>query len=371
MNTATNPGGVAQGSSGSGSLSLDQGADAIATLDDAPRDQRGRFQTRGQGENQPQDSEWDGDDEDFEQDGDDEFTDDADLEDVDEDAADDDEHEDSDEEQSREQKFKVRVDGEEQEVTASELIAGYQRGADYTRKTQALAEDRRRVDAVGRQAMAERGAYTQLLGQVAAYLESQAPAEDLVNRLMLEDPVEGFRAKTVRDGILGKAKEFADGYAAMVQGAQRQLALERADEMREAVKRLPELIPEWGKDAQIMQRERAAIGEAMVRDWGFTAEELDEITDPRAMAIARKAMLWDQLQAKKKAGKLTPTPRPGPKPMRPGSKQGNGPAARMPQRSGDRVQRMTESARKSGSIEAIAGLILETEFTKPKSTQRR
>jgi len=38
--------------------------------------------------------------------------------------------------------FTVTVDGEQFEVTAEEAIAGYQRQADYTRKTQALASER-------------------------------------------------------------------------------------------------------------------------------------------------------------------------------------------------------------------------------------
>ena len=40
----------------------------------------------------------------------------------------------------------VKVNGEEMQVKQSELIAGYQRGADYTRKTQELAAERKRYD---------------------------------------------------------------------------------------------------------------------------------------------------------------------------------------------------------------------------------
>jgi len=40
---------------------------------------------------------------------------------------------------------KLTVDGEEIEVPLSEALSGYQRQADYTRKTQELAEQRRQV----------------------------------------------------------------------------------------------------------------------------------------------------------------------------------------------------------------------------------
>ena len=41
--------------------------------------------------------------------------------------------------------FTVTVDGEQMDVSQSELINGYQRQADYTRKTQELATERERL----------------------------------------------------------------------------------------------------------------------------------------------------------------------------------------------------------------------------------
>ena len=41
--------------------------------------------------------------------------------------------------------YTVKVDGEESEVTLEELQDGYQRQADYTRKTQELADERKRL----------------------------------------------------------------------------------------------------------------------------------------------------------------------------------------------------------------------------------
>ena len=42
--------------------------------------------------------------------------------------------------------YAVKVDGEEQQVSLSELQNGYQRQADYTRKTQEIAEERQRLE---------------------------------------------------------------------------------------------------------------------------------------------------------------------------------------------------------------------------------
>lgn len=59
--------------------------------------------------------------------------------------------EDNQKQPEEEQKFTVKVDGQELEVGLQELLSGYQRQADYTRKTQALAEERRKLEAFGEQ----------------------------------------------------------------------------------------------------------------------------------------------------------------------------------------------------------------------------
>lgn len=48
--------------------------------------------------------------------------------------------------QEEEPKFKVKVDGEEIEVTQDELLRGYMRQRDYTQKTQQLAEQRKQFE---------------------------------------------------------------------------------------------------------------------------------------------------------------------------------------------------------------------------------
>ena len=49
-------------------------------------------------------------------------------------------------EQSDEPKYKVKVDGQEVEVTQEELLRGYMRQSDYTRKTQQLANQRQQIE---------------------------------------------------------------------------------------------------------------------------------------------------------------------------------------------------------------------------------
>jgi len=54
-------------------------------------------------------------------------------------------------EQQEEPKYTVKINGEDVEVTQEELLRGYMRQSDYTRKTQALADERQRYEHYMRQ----------------------------------------------------------------------------------------------------------------------------------------------------------------------------------------------------------------------------
>lgn len=80
--------------------------------------------------------------------------------------------------------FEVTIDGEKKQVTQSELINGYQRQADYTRKTQALADERRQVDAM----------------LAALKLQEQtAPKQDKPQTNPLDDEMQAAVARAERD----------------------------------------------------------------------------------------------------------------------------------------------------------------------------
>ena len=86
---------------------------------------------------------------------------------------DEEEAEESDEEEEEELLYAVKVDGEEQEVSLDELLKGYSRQSDYTRKTQDLSTERREMESLQEkynsemaQIQAERQQYTEYLNQI-------------------------------------------------------------------------------------------------------------------------------------------------------------------------------------------------------------
>ena len=86
---------------------------------------------------------------------------------------DEEEAEESDEEEEEELLYAVKVDGEEQEVSLDELLKGYSRQSDYTRKTQDLSTERKEMESLQEkynsemaQIQAERQQYTEYLNQI-------------------------------------------------------------------------------------------------------------------------------------------------------------------------------------------------------------
>ena len=82
------------------------------------------------------------------------------------------------------------------EVSLDELLNGYSRTADYQKKTQSLAEQRKAVEA-DRQAIEEakyaRDTYAQRLQAIEEFIVAQSPQEDL-NSLKENDPI-GYAVK--------------------------------------------------------------------------------------------------------------------------------------------------------------------------------
>lgn len=77
-----------------------------------------------------------------------------------------------------EPRYKVKVDGKEQEVSLEELTKGYMRQADYTRKTQELAERRKQV---------QQYQQPQMQGNPMAGQQAQAPnLNEIAKRLAVQ-----------------------------------------------------------------------------------------------------------------------------------------------------------------------------------------
>lgn len=209
---------------------------------------------------------------------------------------------DADEEGSS-QTYTVRVDGEEVEVTIDELLSGYSRTQDYTRKTMALADQRKSLETELEQIRQERAQLTQVLEQIDVQDQEQEPNWDL---LYQQDPQQWLIQREVW-------REKQERKRALVEEKQRLLQAQEADKQRVISQfveqergRLTEVLPQW-RDEKVAKTEKAKVADYAKRI-GFTDQEIAQFYDHRAVSTLYKAMKFDELQSGKPKAKKQATP---------------------------------------------------------------
>lgn len=235
----------------------------------------------------------------------------------------------------------LEIDGEK--VTLRELKDGRLRQADYTRKTQALAEDRRKAEAEAVEARRAREQYAERLQALASALnETQPKAPD--PRLRTENPQEYLLQKADYDAAL---KQKAD-----LEAEQQRVHAERmADQDRQFAAYLDqqtallhEKIPEW-KDPEKYRTEANQLVESLETLYGWTREELNQVADHRLMLALRDAVRFREGQTKGKE-KIQAKIKPAAKALQPGSRE------RAPQRGQKMEYRKAKDAlRRSGRLD--------------------
>jgi hypothetical protein len=200
------------------------------------------------------------------------------------------------EETQEPQRFKVKVDNEEIEVTLEELQQGYSRTKDYTKKTQALAETRKAVEAEKskiEEAKQLRDQYAQRLEVIEKVLGQQATDDVNLVELRENDPI-GYAIKVAERAEQEKqlqAVRAEKQRIAQQQEAERQQSLQ-SHLQQEAVK-LKEMIPEFRDEA------KAEIARKDIRSYaksvGFSDEELSQVYDSRAVKTLYNAMMYEKL----------------------------------------------------------------------------
>jgi hypothetical protein len=222
-----------------------------------------------------------------------------------------------DQEQVEEQpRYKVKASGEEIEVTLDDLIKGYQREADYTKKTQTLAEQRKQVEAerqVIEQAKSQRDQYQERLGMIESALKTYAPQENL-EALKETDPI-GYAVKVAEQTQREKQLQAVQMERARI--AQQQQAEQSQNlnsHLAVEAQKLAEAIPEYADEQKSVQVKKDIRDYA--RKIGWSDEELASVYDSRAVLTLYRAMQYEKLMGNK-AG-VTKKVNEAPKMLKPG-----------------------------------------------------
>jgi len=213
----------------------------------------------------------------------------------------DEDDEDSDEVEEA-QTFKVKANGEEQDVTLDELVEGYQKGSDYTKKSQHLAEQRKAVEEHAyaiQEAQSLRDEYHARLGQVQEVLQNNAEEYVDLDVLKENDPIAYAVAVAERTENNKKLQAVHQEQVRLSEESKAYHSQQQAQFVQAQAKLLSEKMKDFSnpKKSEQLKGEIRNFGKSI----GFSDQELGQVLDHRHVMVLHKAAQWDKLQ-KAKAG---------------------------------------------------------------------
>lgn len=249
------------------------------------------------------------------------------------------------------QKYTVKIDGTEVEVTLDDLKNGYQRQQDYTRKTMEVAEQRKAIEAEVQAARQERQAYAQNLQQMQQQLGQVIGEQQNIDwqQLLNTDPVEYLKQQHLYQQRQAAFQQVQQEQARLWQQQQAEQQAHVQKFMSEQQEQLLAKLPDW-KDEAKAKAEKADLANYLKGE-GYDDQTINGISDHRSVILARKAMMYDRLMAKAQAASKKVQPLP-PKVERPGvTESGN-----MDRRSAS-YQRLAKSGRVEDAAAVFANLL--------------
>ena len=188
---------------------------------------------------------------------------------------------------------RVKVSGQELEVSLDELKAGYSRDSDYRQKTHTLGMEKRDLET---QKNSLRQTYdtrlnelNDLISTANQFVEQKQGGQDLA-KLYQEDPTEAARL----DFQLRQEKQHIDSLkdkARMAQTKQYETYLETQKEL--AATKIPEFSDPNKADSFKLNMRNT------LRDYGFNDQEIGSLADHRFLMVAKDAMSFKSQKDKR------------------------------------------------------------------------
>ena len=188
---------------------------------------------------------------------------------------------------------RVKVSGQELEVSLDELKAGYSRDSDYRQKTHSLGMEKRDLET---QKNSLRQTYdtrlselNDLISTANQFVEQKQGGQDLA-KLYQEDPTEAARL----DFQLRQEKQHIDSLkdkARMAQTQQYESYLEAQKEL--AATKIPEFSDPNKADSFKLNMRNT------LRDYGFNDQEIGSLADHRFLMVAKDAMSFKSQKDKR------------------------------------------------------------------------
>ena len=199
--------------------------------------------------------------------------------------------------------FTVKIDGKDTQVTEDELLSGYSRQADYTRKSQVLAEQRKKIEEELAATQQERQQYQSQLEQFNTQADSKLEEFKSVDwtKLKEEDPMEYALKRDQYRELQENKRLVAEEQQQLAQKQQAEMQSKWNEELQRQQEVMAQRLPEWNDPDKGPKLKQDIKSFALTK--GFTEQEVDSLIDARSVDVLHKAMMYENLLAAKIANK--------------------------------------------------------------------
>ena len=244
--------------------------------------------------------------------------------------------------------YTIKVDGKDVEVTLDELQAGYSRQADYTRKSQVLAEQRKKSEEELAATQQERQRYISQLEQFTAQADSKLDELKSTDwtRLKEEDPTEYMLKRDQYRELQENKRTVEEEQKNLQYKSQQEQQAKWQEELVRQQEIMAQRLPEWNDPNKGTKLKQDIKSFALKT--GFSEQEVDSLIDARSVDVLHKAMLYDNLLAAKISNKKAKVV---PKVTRPGSPPTKG------EISSDKVKAQRARLKKTGRVKDATSVI--------------
>ena len=208
--------------------------------------------------------------------------------------------------------YRVKVDGEEFEVSLDELRDGYQRQSDYTRKSQSLAEQRKTYEANLQAVQSERQQYSKVLDNISQYQNLEINKLNNIDWASLKeaDPMEYMEKRMELQDAKDKAAQLQAEKGRINQQTQKEYTDHMGKVLEHEAGKLREVLPEYSDPKSTIKQDLRQYA----LELGFSEQDVSTISDHRVVLVLYKAMLQDKAtngSVKKVAKKVPRVVKPG------------------------------------------------------------
>ncbi len=213
-----------------------------------------------------------------------------------------DQEDDYEEAEEEVQLYKVKIDGEEAEVTLEEALSGYQRERTFHKRMNEVSQKSKAIEAESAETKRLRDEYAKGLQQLDQALRVPEPNWEELRRTKTNEEFASIHAEyQIQQNNLAKVQQQQQ---AIMSQQQAEVQAQYQNHLKTEFDTMLDKIPAW-RDEKVREAERSKVISYAKSNMGYTDDEIAQASDHRAIVTLRKAMLYDELmggktQAKKK-----------------------------------------------------------------------